>query len=170
MTNKLRRDDDNVLQTAAQREQQLAAAGDSDDDLLEEEARDIDDASATVKKKIRRAVGFATESKEAPQAKKAPRKKALAKAVGGPPQESAPSAAGQTQTPTQTVHALKSSTGRGSASNTAELDPEMKVVAKHHLQTDGSSTKALENLTVEFFLGNPEDSRYPQSAKLRGVS
>ena len=52
----------------------------------------------------------------------------------------------------------------------AELDNEMKLVAKHHLSGDGSSIKALEKLGMSFFLAYKQDDyRYRQSAKLRGV-
>lgn len=57
-----------------------------------------------------------------------------------------------------------------SGKTVAELDNEMKLVAKHHLESEGSSIKALEKLEMAFFLPyNQDDNRYQQSAKLRGV-
>lgn len=129
-------------------------------------------------KKRRQGPGFDDGDEEAATAKKQP--KARARKGAADPYANASSAehqhvpddssgAAATATITSSLEDAKSlRSGKSASAAGSELDTEMQVVAKHHLQGDGHSVKALENLDLKFFL-KITPNRYAHSAKLKGV-
>lgn len=151
--------------------------GDDMDDLLDEE---MEDAAAAAllkgkgKGKRRQGPGFDDQQQPAAPTKGGGKKGggvgAAKKRLGAKVKaEEANAATATSAAPTATPPKQQVS-GKASATSVASLDNEMQLVAKHHMQTEGSSIKALENLSVEFYLTNADGSRYQHSAKLRGVT
>jgi hypothetical protein len=169
------------LAAAAAAEQKAANQDDFDHMLSEDEA---EEAAAARPSKRRRGPGFAHEEgeggmgrvakpkKNATAAKTAATKNAAAYAAAAAAAASAYAPVAGTSAPEATEEPVKSVSGRASAADKMKLlDKEMQTVARAHIQTSGSSTKALESLTVDYFLlADPSDTRYPQSSKLRGVT
>ena len=173
----------------------MAAAGKAEADALKAEHSDEYDALLSEQKKEeidtgmrkrRRGPGFAQDEGDGgavkgAKTKKAPKtaaasKNAAAYANAAAAAAAAAAVAGVARGAASSAEAIeeqtiKSASGRASAADKVKnLDKEMQTVARQHLQTSGSSTKALENLTVHFFLDDSGKDRYGHSSKLRGAT
>lgn len=151
---------------AASKAEEAQAGQDEFDELLDDE---LDQATPNpnAQKRRRQGPGFQEQAEVVPPAAK----KAAAKRKTTAAKHIAPVADG-TAGEDKADKSQKHASGRGSAASekNQNLDNDMKLVARHHYSTEGSSTKALENLTVEHFLVNADESRHTHGAKLRGVT
>ena len=133
------------MAAAAAAEQKAANQDDFDHMLSEDEA---EEAAAARPSKRRRGPGFAHEEGEGGMGRVAkPKKNATAAKTAATKNAAAYAAApvAGTSAPEATEEPVKSVSGRASAADKMKLlDKEMQTVARAHIQTSGSSTKALE--------------------------
>ena len=141
--------------------------GDEWDALLDSQSEGEAEASASKGKGAgkRRQAGFAVDAGDMPKPHQ-PKKRAKAKTA--PPL--ADSEPGEKTDKAERQSKASSASGKGKEHK--ELDNELQVIARQHMQTGGSSIESLQDLTVEWFLENckSDERGYARSSKLRGVT